>query len=98
MKIVMYKAGDPVKALVREIAMDIGKEVAAYISIMYPEAEKACSSTFLLSVRNCTYNQIMAAIGVTDEGQIVTRLHDRKIWRKKWKAAWKKIRETGARP
>lgn len=41
--------------IIKEIAMDIGKEVIAYIEVMYPEAIKATSSTFKLSVRNCIH-------------------------------------------
>jgi hypothetical protein len=82
---------DP-KALVKAIAMDIGKEVVAYLDVMYPHAAKASSSTFRLSVRNCIYNEIMAAIDVTDEGKIVDRLNDRKKFRRQWTAAYRKLR------
>lgn len=50
------------RALIKQIAMDIGKQVAFHIETMYPEAVAAASSTFLLSVRNCTHNAIMCAI------------------------------------
>lgn len=86
------------KELVQAIAMDIGRDVAAYIEVMYPDVIKAASSTFLLSVRNHTFNQIMAAIEVNDEGQIVDRLASRKKQRRAWKAAWKKIRADGTSP
>ena len=82
------------RELVKEIAMDIGKEIAAYIEVMYPEAVKATSSTFLLSVRNGIFNEIMAAIEVNDQGQIAARIKDRKKFRRDWKAAYKKMRET----
>jgi hypothetical protein len=83
---------DAARALVKEIAMDIGKEVVAYIEVMYPKAIEATSSTFKLSVRNCIFNQIMAAIQVTDEGKIKARLKDRKKFRRWWTAAYRKIR------
>lgn len=86
-------AENPTRALVKAIAMDIGKEVVAYIDVMYPEAPKACSSTFRLSLRNSIYNEIMAALEVTDEGEIIARLKDRKEWRRKWKAMWRNIRD-----
>lgn len=79
--------------LVKEIAMDIGKETVAYIEVMYPQAVESASSTFKLSVRNHIYNEIMAAIKVNDEGKIVARLEERKVFRRKWKAQYKKIRE-----
>lgn len=81
------------RALVKEIAMDIGKDVALHIEVMYPRAIEATSSTFLLSVRNSIHNQIMAALdGPIDEESIRKRLADRKAWRKRHRAAWKKIR------
>jgi len=82
------------RELIKAIAMDVGKEVAAHIEIMYPQAVKATSSIFLLSVRNCVYNQIMAAIEVNDAGQIAARLETRRKRRREWKAAWKKVRNT----
>jgi len=78
--------------LVKEIAMDIGKEVAAYIERMYPEAVSATSSTFLLSLRNCTYNQIMAALATTDAESIARRLVERKRRRREQRAMWKAVR------
>lgn len=88
---------DAARALVKEIAMDIGKEVVAYIDVMYPKAIEHTSSTFKLSVRNCIYNQIMAAIEVTDEGKIRARLKDRKRFRRWWTAAYRKIRGRAQR-
>lgn len=80
------------KEVIQAIAMDIGKEVVAYIEVQYPKAIEATSSTFKLSVRNCIYNQIMAAIEVNDAGQIAARLETRKKFRRQWTAAWRKIR------
>ena len=82
------------RELIKAIAMDIGKEVAAYVQVMYPEAIDAASSTFKLSLRNSIYNEIMAAIDVNDAGQITARLETRKRFRRQWLAAWRKIRET----
>ena len=80
------------RELVSAIAMDIGKAVVHHIETMYPAAIAACPSTFKLSVRNWTHNEIMAAIEVNDEGQIVARLKRRKDDRRKIKAIYKKIR------
>lgn len=84
---------DAARALVKEIAMDIGKETVAYIQVMYPKAIEATSSTFKLSIRNHIYNEIMAAIEVTDEGKIRARLKDRKKFRRWWVATYRKIRD-----
>lgn len=82
----------PQNALIREIAMDIGKAVVHHIETMYPKAIEACPSTFKLSVRNCVHNEIMAAIQFNDEGEIAARLQDRKRHRRKISAAYRKIR------
>jgi hypothetical protein len=83
----VVKASDPTRALVKAIAMDIGKAVVHHIETMYPQAMAACpKSTFPLSVRNCVHNEIMAALEITDEGKIVARLRERKEHRRKIKA------------
>lgn len=66
--------------LLKAVAMDIGKEVAHHIETMYPEAVKAASSTFLLSVRNCVHNEIMAAM--ESDMDVLKRLERRKKFRK----------------
>lgn len=73
--------------------MDIGKEVVAYIEVMYPQAIAATSSTFKLAVRNCIHNQIMAALEVNEEGAIRARLEDRRKFRREWLATYRKIRK-----
>jgi len=86
------------KQLIREIAMDIGKDVAAYIEVMFPKAVAgAASSGFLLSVRNHTYNQIMAALDVEEESAIRSRLSENKRWRREWKAMYRKMREKSGK-
>lgn len=75
--------------VVKQIAMDIGKQVAHHIETMYPNAVKATSSTFLLSVRNCTYNEIMAALEKTEEAAILERLERNKKHRRKINAMHK---------
>ena len=56
--------------VIKDIAMDVGKQVAHHIETMYPAAVKATPSTFLLSVRNTVYNEIMAAIEHTTEEEM----------------------------
>jgi hypothetical protein len=80
--------------LIKEIAMDIGKEVVHHIEIMYPQMFDAVGSSAKLSVKNCVYNQIIAAIEVNDEGEIIRRLEERKKLRRKLKAGYKKLREV----
>lgn len=76
--------------LVKEMAMDIGKEVAAHLERMYPNSVK--DGCCLLSVRNCCYNEIMAALAETDPDLIRARLSERKMARRKLRALWKAAR------
>lgn len=80
------------KELFKQVALDIGKQVAHHIETMYPDAVEAESSTFLLSVRNCTYNEIMAALDVEDWEVMVKRLGDRKDFRRKMGSFYRSIR------
>ncbi len=90
---IVEKPQEPLsRDIVKEIAMDIGKAVVAYVAVQYPEAIKATASTFSLSLRNCIYNEIMAALETIDEDEIRARLEERRKFRRKWTAAWRKIR------
>src|SRR5258708_5666957 len=66
------------RELVKLIAKDVGDAVVTHIEIMYPAAFAATPGTFPLSVRNCIFNEIMAAVEVNDVGQIAARLADRR--------------------
>ena len=90
-------ADDPQRALLKGIAMDIGKEVVAYIERMYPQAVSAASSTFRLAVRNCVHNEIVGMIDATrdfDDAKIIAYLAERRIARRKLKAQCALLRET----
>ncbi len=76
--------------LIKAVAADIGKQVAHHIEIQYPEAVKAASSTFLLSVRGCVHNEIMAAID--SEIDMDKRLAFNDKFRRHIRAIYKKIR------
>lgn len=66
----------------------------AYVERMYPQAVSATPSTFKLSLRNCIYNEIIAALEMTDETEILKRLEDRRKARRALKKQWAIIRET----
>lgn len=90
----LIKLNAPIsRDVIKLIAMDIGKEVASHIETMYPKAVEAASSTFLLSVRNCVHNEIMAALGEIEEEAILRRLEERKQFRRRHRASWRKIRD-----
>jgi hypothetical protein len=77
---------------IKAIALDIGKEVAHHIEIMYPEAVTATSSTFLLSVRNTTYNKIMFALDPKNEHDVAESLKRHDKDRRELRAIYKRIR------
>ena len=79
--------------LFKAMAMDVAKEVAHHIEIMYPKAVEATGSTFLLSVRGCVYDEIMAAARPATEDEIVARLERKRKFRRHLKAVYKKIRK-----
>lgn len=79
--------------VIKQIAMDIGKQVASHIETMYPAAVAATSRSMLLSVRNCVHNEIMAALGEIDEEAILARLDRRKQERRRHRATWRAIRD-----
>jgi len=80
------------EALVRQIAMDVGKQVVDHIEGMYPQmfagVSKASAS---LSIRNCAHNAIMEAVKAANNGEVELMLarHDkhRRTLRKLRKAA-----------
>ena len=93
-EIVESETIDP-KAMMEAIAWDIGKELVAYIEVMYPKAIEATSSTFKLSMRNHIHNDIMAAFEFRgDAVALASRLKDRKEFRRQWVAAYRKISRT----
>jgi hypothetical protein len=84
------------RELVKAIAMDIGKDMVAYIEVMYPKAIEATSSTFKLSVRNHIHNQVMAAIELRDEADVRAWLAGRKKRRREWVGMYRKMRKDDA--
>ena len=80
------------RELVKRIAFEIGKDVAAHIELMYPKAVEATSKNMLLSVRNCTHNNIMAALKYTDADSIEAWIKTREKHRKKLRAIYKRVR------
>lgn len=82
------------RELVKAIAMDIGKSTADYIEHMYPEAVQHTASTFKTSVKHHIYNDLMAALEVTDEAAIRERLKVRRRHRLKMIRFWRAHRRS----
>jgi hypothetical protein len=80
------------EALVRQIAMDVGKQVVAHIEYAYPTMFRDVSKqSASLSIRNTAYNAIMEAVKAANQGQVEQMLkrHDdhRRVMQKYTKAA-----------
>jgi hypothetical protein len=87
-KLAKRDAIQPNADTVKKMAMEIGKDVAFYIETQFPEAVSAASSSFLLSLRNHTYNSIMGAIqsNFTEDQQIALGEKHRRTMRRIKKA------------
>lgn len=67
------------EALVRQIAMDVGKQVVAHIESMYPQMfGNVSAKSASLSIRNTAYNAIMEAVKAANKGEVEQMLerHD----------------------
>lgn len=66
-------------ALVRQIAMDVGKQVVDHIEHAYPAmCDVVAWKSARLSIRNCTHNAIMEAVKAANRGEVEPMLerHD----------------------
>lgn len=78
--------------LIKAMAMDAGKNLCAYLEVMYPEVWHGQNSGFKISMRNHVYNDIMALAELHDEASIRKRLAEHEAHRKKWVGAYRKMR------
>lgn len=83
------------RALISEIAMDVGKELVAYLEVQYPDVFKAMNSGCKLSIRNHVHNDIMAAVETVNAEDIKLRLARRRKERRDWLRRWRRIRAMG---
>lgn len=83
---------DADRALISEVAMDIGKSAVEHLEVMYPAALEAVPKTARLSLRNHIHNEIMAAINTVDYDEIRARINMRKKDRRLRLALYRKIR------
>lgn len=79
------KVTTPTDEAIKNIAMDVGKQVVAHIERMYPEMLKAAPKSAKLSIRNATYNAIMAAVEAADKGQDAQQIKRNEEHRKEMK-------------
>lgn len=84
--------------LIKQIAMDIGKQVVAHIEQAYPAMFEAVSENAKLSVRNATYNAIMAAGEAFSQGLSERRLAENDKHRRTMRKLRKINDEAGTKP
>lgn len=72
------------EALVRKIAMDVGKEVVEHIEYAYPAITSAVAwNSARLSIRNATYNAVMTAVAEANKGAIEAMLERHDLHRRR---------------
>jgi hypothetical protein len=86
------------RQLISEIAMDIGKEMVAYLEVQYPDVFAVMNGGCKLSVRNHIHNDIMAALDTIDVNEIRARLELRRRRRREWLKAYRDIRKGKTPP
>jgi len=78
------------KALISEVAMEIGTDMVAYLEVYYPDVFAVMNSGCRLSIRNHIHNDIMWAIQNRDEAEykswIAKRQRSRRALLKMWRA------------
>lgn len=75
---------DPAKALTSAIAMDVGKEMVAYLEVMYPDVFAVMNGGCKLSIRNHIHNDIIAAMEIAGAANHMERLRERAAQRREW--------------
>lgn len=85
-------APPPSPDLIKAMAEAVGKNLAAYVEVMYPEAMRAASSTFKVSLRNHVYNDIMRVSTLHTEAEILAWLASNEAHRKEWLALYRNLR------
>lgn len=88
------KAPDQRKAMISAIAMDVGKEMVAYLEVMYPDVFERMNSGCKLSIRNHIHNDIIAAMDVGSAENHLVRLKKRADFRRKWVAVYRNMRRN----
>lgn len=70
-------------AIVRQIAMDVGKQVVDHIEHAYPAMCDAVAwKSARLSIRNCTHNAIMEAVKAANHGEVEPMLERHDVHRR----------------
>lgn len=84
-------AQDKAKALNSAIAMDCGKEMVAYLEVMYPDVFEKMNSGCRISIRNHIHNDIIAALEIQGAENHMERLQERARFRREWLATYRNL-------
>ena len=85
-------SADRRKALARAVGMDMGKEMVAYLEIMYPDVFERMNSGCRLAIRNYICNDFVAVMEIVGAENHLDRLNDRAAFRRKWLATYRNLR------
>lgn len=85
------KTIDKRKALAWAVGMDMGKQMVAYLEVMYPDVFEVMNSGARLSVRNHICNDFVAVMEIVGADNHLERLKERATFRCKWVAAYRDI-------
>lgn len=83
-------------ALNKAIAMDIGKEMVAYLEVMYPDVFNVMNSGCRLSIRNHIHNDIIAALEVNGTQAHLDRIAERTEFRRNWLRTYRAIHKRSS--
>lgn len=82
---------DKRKALATAVGMDMGKEMVAYLEVMYPDVFEKMNSGCRLSIRNHICNDFVAVMEIVGAENHLDRLKERAAFRRKWLATYRNL-------
>lgn len=91
------EGSDRSRDLIKAMAEAVGKDLAAYVEVMYPEAMEAASSPFKTSLKNHVYNDIMHVSTLHTEAEIRAWLESSEAFRKEWLGMYRKMRRKNGK-
>ena len=86
------------KALISDVAIELGKQMVAYIEVMYPDVFAAMNSGCKLSIRNGTHNNLMTALECRTEIDYREWIAKNRKFRREWLKTYRNIRRTSPTP
>jgi hypothetical protein len=85
---------DMTRQLISDVAMELGKQMVAYIEVQYPDVYATMNSGCKLSIRNGTHNNLMAALNCRTEEEYRAWIEKNKKFRREWLKTYRAIRKN----